>query len=57
VVQRRWFVVHLLGRVSVPIYKHLYWNAEWRYYGFAEQYYQYEGFRSNQLMTSLRLVR
>jgi hypothetical protein len=46
-----------LARVSVPIYKHLYWNAEWRYYGFAEQYYQFEGFRSNQLMTSLRLVR
>ncbi len=46
-----------LARVSIPVYKHIYWNAEWRYYGFAEAFYQYEGFRSNQLMTSLRLVR
>jgi len=46
-----------LARVSVPVYKHVSWNAEWRYYGFAEQFYQFEGFRSNQLMTSLRLVR
>ena len=46
-----------LARVSIPIYKHVYWNAEWRYYGFAEAFYQLEGFRSNQLMVSLRLVR
>ena len=46
-----------LARVSVPVYKHIYWNAEWRYYGFADTFYQYQGFRSNQLMTSLRLVR
>lgn len=46
-----------MARISVPVYKHLSWNAEWRYYGFAEQFYQFEGFRSNQLMTSLRLVR
>jgi hypothetical protein len=46
-----------LARVSVPVYKHIYWNAEWRYYGFADTFYQYQGFRSNQLTTSLRLVR
>lgn len=46
-----------LARISVPVYRHVSLNAEWRYYGFAEQFYQYEGFRSNQLMTSLRLVR
>ena len=49
-----------LARISVPLHKHVYWNAEWRYYGFAESgqtYYFLEGFRSNQLMTSLRLVR
>ena len=49
-----------LARVSVPVYKHVYWNAEWRYYGFAESgqpYYFLEGFRSNQLMLSLKLVR
>lgn len=46
-----------LARISVPVYKYLSWNAEWRYYGFAERFYLLEGFRSNQLMTSLRLVR
>ena len=49
-----------LAKVSVPIYKHVYWNTEWRYYGFAEDslsYYALEGFRSNQIMTSLRLTR
>lgn len=46
-----------MARVSIPVYKHVFWNAEWRYYGFAEQYYAYEGFRSNQLMISLRLAR
>jgi hypothetical protein len=49
-----------LARISVPLHKKIYWNAEWRYYGFAESgqsYYFLEGFRSNQLMTSLKLVR
>lgn len=46
-----------MARVSVPVYKHVSWNAEWRYYGFAERFYQFEGFRSNQLMLSLRLLR
>lgn len=46
-----------LARVSIPIYKHVSWNAEWRYYGFAERFYQFEGFSSNQLMVSLRLIR
>jgi len=49
-----------LARLSVPLHKHIYWNAEWRYYGFAEgglNFYALEGFRSNQLMTSLRFTR
>lgn len=46
-----------MARLSIPVYKHVFWNAEWRYYGFAEKFYQYEGFRSNQVMISLRLVR
>ena len=41
-------------RVSVPIYKHIQWNAEWRYYGLNERYYSYENFRSNQIMASIR---
>lgn len=49
-----------LARLSIPLHKHLYWNAEWSYYGFAENglpFYAFEGFRSNQIMTSLRLTR
>lgn len=49
------------ARLSIPIHKHISWNAEWRYYGFAEgdivPYYVLEGFRSNQIMTSLRFTR
>ena len=45
-----------LVRVSVPIYKHVQWNAEWRYYGMHERFYQYENFRSNQVMASLRFT-
>ena len=49
-----------LARLSVPLRKHLYWNTQWSYYGFAEDglnFYALEGFRSNQIMTSLRLTR
>jgi hypothetical protein len=46
-----------LARVSLPITKNLAWNAEWRYYGFGEQFYLYEGFRAHIFMTGLRLSR
>ncbi len=49
-----------LARLSVPLRKHIYWNAQWSYYGFAEgliNYYMLEGFRSNQITTSLRFTR
>ncbi len=46
-----------MARLSVPLHKHVYWNAEWRYYGFGETFFQYEGFRSNQFVTGLRLTR
>jgi len=41
-------------RVSVPVYKHMMWNAEWRYYGLNERFYSFENFRSNQLLASIR---
>jgi len=41
-------------RVAVPVYKHMQWIAEWRYYGLNERFYSYENFRSNQLMASIR---
>jgi hypothetical protein len=46
-----------LARMSIPIQRHLSWNAEWRWYGFSERYYGYENFNSNQFMTSLRFIR
>jgi hypothetical protein len=46
-----------LARLSIPLAKHLSWNSEWRYYGFGEQFYLYEGFRAHIFMTGLRLSR
>jgi hypothetical protein len=46
-----------LARVAVPLYKHVAWTAEWRYYGFGEVFYLYEGFRAHLFMTGLRLTK
>ena len=46
-----------LMRLSLPFGKHLYWNTEWQYYGFGEQFYGFEGFRTHVFMTGLRVAR
>ena len=46
-----------LVRLLFPIYKHVYWNTEWQYYGFGENFYLYEGFRTHVFMTGLRVTR
>jgi hypothetical protein len=46
-----------LGRLSLPLQKHVQWNTEWRWYGFGETAYLYEGFRAHLFMTGLRLSR
>ena len=46
-----------LARISIPFAKHVYWNTEWRYYGFGEAFYLFEGFRTNTFMTGLRVSR
>ncbi len=46
-----------LGRLSLPLQKHVQWNTEWRWYGYGEQLYQYEGFRAHIFMTGLKLIR
>jgi len=46
-----------LGRLSLPIHKHVQWNSEWRYYGFGEQMFYYEGFRAHTFMTGLRVIK
>jgi hypothetical protein len=44
-----------LVRLSVPVGKHVYWNSEWQWYGFGEQLFLYEGFRTHLVQTGLRL--
>ena len=46
-----------LARISLPIEKHVYWNTEWRYYGFSEAFFLYEGFRTNTFTTGLRVTK
>jgi hypothetical protein len=46
-----------LGRLSLPLHKHVQWNTEWRWYGFGENYYQYEAFRTHTFMTGIRVDR
>jgi hypothetical protein len=46
-----------LGRLSLPLHRHLQWNTEWRWYGFGENYYQYEAFRAHTFMTGIRMDR
>jgi hypothetical protein len=44
-------------RLSLPLQKRVSWNTEWKYYGYGEQFYLYEGFRAQVFMTGLRLTR
>ncbi len=46
-----------LARLSLPIQKHVYWNTEWQWYGFSEQFYLFEAFRTHVFMTGLRLTK
>jgi hypothetical protein len=46
-----------LLHVIVPVYRHLSWIADWQYYGFGENVYLFEGFRSNVFTTGFRLSR
>ena len=44
-------------RLRLPLGKQLGWLAEWRYYGYGQAFYSYEGFRTHMLTTGLRLTR
>jgi len=46
-----------LARLTVPLYKHVQWISEWRWYSMSEVFYVYENFQTNQFTTSLRLSR
>ena len=46
-----------LARLSIPIYKNVAWNSEWQWYGYGEQFYLFEGFRTHIFMTGIRVTR
>ncbi len=43
------------GRFSIPLHKLVAWFAEWRYYGLAETFYAYEGFRTHLFTMGLKI--
>ena len=45
-----------LARVSMPFHEHANFFTEWRYYGYGESNYAYEGFRSHVFQIGLRLI-
>jgi len=44
-------------KLWVPLGKNFNWFTEWRYYGYGEAFYLYEGFRTHLVTTGLRLTR
>jgi hypothetical protein len=44
-------------KLWIPTGNKLNWFAEWRYYGYGEALYLYEGFRANLLTTGVRITR
>ena len=46
-----------LARLSLPLHKGVVWKSEYRYYGYDEAFYQYEGFRAHLLQTGLAISR
>ena len=45
------------AKLSIEIRKNLYWNSEWRYYGFDQSFYLYQGFRTDMVTTGVRITR
>lgn len=46
-----------LAKMSIALHKGLAWNTEWRYYGFGEDFYLYQGFRTQMVTTGVRITR
>lgn len=46
-----------LATLWLPMGKHMNWFTEWRYYGYGEALYLYEGFRTHLVTTGLRYSR
>ena len=45
------------AKLSVALNKHVSWQSEWRYYGFNEAFYLYQGFRTEMVTTGVRITR
>ncbi len=45
------------ARMAVTLAKNLAWVSEWRYYGFGESFYVYQGFRAQMVTTGVRISR
>jgi hypothetical protein len=45
------------AKLSVAIRKNLSWNSEWRYYGFDQSFYLYQGFRTEMITTGVRITK
>jgi hypothetical protein len=46
-----------VARISVPFNKHISWNGEWTYYGYAESFYLFQSFRTHIITTGLKFTR
>lgn len=45
------------GKLVLPIRNNLAWVSEWTYYGYAESFYFFEGFRAHLITTGIRFTR
>ncbi len=45
------------AKLAVAFDKNISWVTEWRYYGFAESFFFYQGFRTDTVTTGVRLTR
>ena len=46
-----------IATLWAPINKHVSWFTEWRYYGYGEAFYLFEGFHTHVVTTGLRFTR
>jgi hypothetical protein len=45
------------AKMAITVAKNLAWVSEWRYYGFGESFYVYQGFRAQMVTTGVRISR
>jgi hypothetical protein len=45
------------AKLQIALRKNLSWNTEWRYYGFDQSFYLYQGFRTEMVTTGVRITR